>query len=93
MTTLVGLWLWRARTIRQVWDIPMYVLVPLMAFTVYLCKSKYAILLLITGVAALYGTRMLKTKWAMVAFLCVPLVYTYLRANGTVTVVTVVPGQ
>src|SRR5439155_21163091 len=42
MTSLIGCWLWKAKTIRQIGDVPMYVLVPAMLLTVYLCKSKYA---------------------------------------------------
>ena len=34
MTALIGIWLWKAKTLHQVWDIPMYVLVPVMIFTV-----------------------------------------------------------
>src|SRR5439155_4731685 len=40
MTSLVGVWLWKSKVIRQIWDVPMYVLLPAMLFTVYLCKSK-----------------------------------------------------
>jgi hypothetical protein len=85
MTSLVGIWLWKSKTIRQIWDIPMYVLVPCMLFTVYLCKSKYAVLLLMTGVTALFMARALKTKWIVLLLLMVPVCYTYARANGLVT--------
>src|SRR5437870_12226972 len=47
MTTLVGAWLWKSKTVRQIGEVPMYLLVPAMLFTVYLCKSKYAVLLLV----------------------------------------------
>ncbi|MEA2735303.1 MAG: hypothetical protein QOE14_1754 [Humisphaera sp.] len=85
MTTLIGLWLWRSKTIQKVWDIPMYLLMPAMLLTVYLCKSKYAVLLLATGIGALYLTKLVRTKALLVCLLLVPLTYTMLRATGAVT--------
>ena len=85
MTTLVGFWLWRGKVLQKVWDIPMSLLVPAMLFTVYLCKSKYAILLLATGIGALLVTKWLRTKALLVCLLLVPLTYTALRATGVVT--------
>jgi hypothetical protein len=90
MTTMIGLWLWRSKTVQKVWDIPMYVLIPAMFLTVYLCKSKYAVLLLATGMAALFATKMLRTKLIMVALLFVPLTYTALRASGAMTGETII---
>lgn len=85
MTSLIGVWLWKSRTLRQVWGQPMYLLVPAMIFTVYLCKSKYAALLFATGIGALYVSTWLKTRWIMVALLMVAPTYMWLRADGIVT--------
>jgi hypothetical protein len=85
MTTLIGLWLWRAKTIEKLWDIPMYVLVPAGILTIYLCKSKYAVLLFATGAAALFTAKWLKTKWLIACLLLVPFTYTALRASGMMT--------
>jgi hypothetical protein len=85
MTTLIGLWLWRSRTVQKVWEVPMYLLMPAMFFTVYLCKSKYAVLLLGAGMIALFGTKLIRNKAIIVCMLLVPLAYTGLRATGQVT--------
>jgi hypothetical protein len=85
MTTLIGLWLWRSKAVQKVWDVPMYVLMPAMFFTVYLCKSKYAVLLLGAGMIALFGTKLIRSKAIIICMLLVPLVYTGLRATGQVT--------
>ena len=85
MTTLIGVWLWRSKTVEKVWDVPMYVLMPAMFLTVYLCKSKYAVLLLATGMGALFVTKWVRTKALLVCLLLVPLGYTFVRANGIVT--------
>ena len=85
MTTLIGLWLWRSKAVQKVWDVPMYLLMPAMFFTVYLCKSKYAVLLLGAGMIALFGTKLIRNKAIIVCMLLVPLLYTGLRATGQVT--------
>jgi hypothetical protein len=90
MTTMIGLWLWRSKAVQKVWDIPMYVLMPAMFLTVYLCKSKYAVLLLGTGMLALFATKMLRTKALMICLLLVPLTYAALRASGMMTGATII---
>jgi hypothetical protein len=85
MTTMIGVWLWRSKAVRKVWDIPMYLLMPAMFFTVYLCKSKYAVLLLVTGMAALFTAKWMRTKALLICLLLVPLSYSALRATGMIT--------
>jgi hypothetical protein len=85
MTTLVGAWLWRSKTITQIWNIPMSYWVGAMFVTTVLCKSKYALLLLMAGFFVLLVARWLKTKWVVLAFLMIPPVFMYLRASATVT--------
>jgi hypothetical protein len=85
MTALVGVWLWKSKTIRQLWDTPMYVLVPTLLFTAYLCKSKGALLLLFIGLVALFTTKWVGTKAVIVLMLLAPLGYMYVRAEGIVT--------
>lgn len=85
MTTMIGVWLWRSKSVQKVWDIPMYVLMPAMFFTVYLCKSKYAVLLLGTGMIALFTAKWLRTKALIACLLLVPLVYSAARASGEIT--------
>jgi hypothetical protein len=85
MTTLIGIWLWKSKTIQQIGDMPMYLLVPLMIITVYFCKSKYAILLMLIGVMLLFTSKWMRTKWLVVAMLAVPFTYIYLRAEAVVT--------
>jgi hypothetical protein len=85
MTTMIGVWLWQSKAVRKVWDVPMYVLMPAMFFTVYLCKSKYAVLLLGTGMLALFTAKWLRTKALIACLLLVPLTYSALRATGAIT--------
>ena len=90
MTALIGLWLWRSKVVEKIWDIPMYVLVPALIFTIYLCKSKYAVLLFVAGAGALFATKMLRTKALIACMLLVPIGYTALRASGAMTGETII---
>ncbi len=85
MTSMIGVWLWKARTVRQIWDMPMSWLVPAMIFTVYICKSKYAALLFVAGLGTLYAAQFTKIRWVVLLLLLIPPTYMYLRASKIVT--------
>jgi hypothetical protein len=85
MTSLVGVWLWKSKVVRQIWDIPMSVLVASLCFTIYLCKSQYALLLFVVGVGTLYAATWLRTKTVVLLLLLIPPTYMVLRAEGIVT--------
>ena len=90
MTGLIGVWLWRSKTVARVWDMPVNYLVPALLITAYLCKSKYALLLLLTGVGMLYLAKTMRTSWLIILLALVPPTYTILRATGAVTGETMV---
>jgi hypothetical protein len=85
MTALIGVWLWQCKTIRKIADIPVSYLIWPLLLTVYLCKSKYALLLLVTGVGMLYLSKWMRTSLLVVMLALVPPTYIYLRASGAVT--------
>jgi hypothetical protein len=81
MTGLIGLVLWRCRTITKIGDIPVaYLLVPLV-LTALACRSKFAFILFFAGLFALIGTKLIRTKAGMVLMACTPIVYIFLRAS------------
>ena len=47
---VAGAWLWRGRTVRSIWGVPMGLLVLLVVVTMALCRSMLASLLMVTGV-------------------------------------------
>ena len=85
MTTLVGAWLWRAKSVLKFWDMPMSYLVWAMFITTFFCKSKYALLLMVAGFGVLMAAKWIKIKWVVIAFLMIPPAFMYLRASGIVT--------
>lgn len=52
--SLIGLWLWRTKSLNSVRNVPMYVLVPILLVTFVLAKSTGAYFLLVMGVGLLY---------------------------------------
>lgn len=81
LTTLIGLALWRSKSVTQLWNIPMYVLVPTLGLTALMCKSSYAVLLLAAGIAALVMSTMLRTKTLIILLLIFPPIFIGLRAT------------
>jgi hypothetical protein len=90
MTTLVGTWLWRCKTIRKVWGMPLYAVIPAMLFTVYLCKSKYALLLIIAGLGALFLSKWMRMRAVVICLILVPPTYMMLRSTAIMTGETLV---
>lgn len=84
-TTLIGIWLWRSKTVRQVWNVPIYLIVPAMLLTLYLCKSRYAILLMVAGATALYAVAWTRLRVLVVLMLMIPPVYMFARSEQIVT--------
>src|SRR5690349_3189313 len=82
MTALVGLWLWRAETLSKIFDLPIYVLASLLFVTAILCRSTYAIALLMSGIGLLWCVRWFGAKWIIAGMLVVPPVFIGLRATG-----------
>lgn len=82
LTGLIGLWLWRSRTITTVASMPAWLLVPCLLFTALLCKSSYAILLMFGGIGVLYASTLLRTRIFIYMLLCVAPIFMFTRATG-----------
>ncbi|MEO1237801.1 MAG: O-antigen ligase domain-containing protein [Planctomycetota bacterium] len=80
-TAAMAFWLWRTRAVREVFSVPMFVIVAVMVVTAVLCKTATA-LILFTGILAVMLTvRYLGTKFFMYALLAfIPL---FLAARAT----------
>lgn len=81
---LIGIWLWRSKTIESIWGIPMKWLVIAQCFMVVMVKSTGALLLMFLGVSIMFFS-----KWSRVAILVWLLIlivppYLYVAASGDV---------
>lgn len=79
MTSLLAIWLWQTRTVKNIRNIPMSILVPALVVTAVLCKSVGALALLIVGVTALSATQW--TRSATIVLLLVMIAPVYLTAR------------
>jgi hypothetical protein len=89
MTAMIGIILWRCRSIRTLWDIPVGWFVVPLTLVAIACRSKYALVLLLLGLGALAGTRLLRTKLGMLALACVPVIFIILRASMVLSGTTI----
>ncbi len=88
--SLIGVWLWRAKTLRQIRGVPMALLVPVLLATTILCKSFGALVLLVGGLGALFAANMTRSRvavWCLILVIPVYLVARIgLRWDGAETV-------
>lgn len=82
MTSLVGLWLWWTRAVRHIGGIPIGALALALTVTAVLCKSMGAVVLLITGLAALAALKLTKVRAGILALALVAPGYVGMRASG-----------
>ncbi len=80
--SLIGLALWTGASVRRLWGIPLWMLVPIPLITTVMCKSFGAIALLCVAAAALLSMRSLRTSLPMALLVCIPSTYVLLRTAG-----------
>ncbi len=83
--TLVGIWLWQAGVIKQVWRISMGWLVPVLLITFILCKSTGAWLLFALGLVIFFAARQLGTALPLLLLIGGIFFYPYYVATGQFT--------
>lgn len=82
VTTIVGLWLWRSKTLVRLGPLPMTWLVPFMMFTTVACKSANGVVALGLGTAALVATSLTRRFAVIVVLALVPPTYILVRTTG-----------
>lgn len=80
--TVVAYWLWRTGARRALAGLPMGAAAAVLALTTVLCKSTGAVALLLVGVAALEGTRRLRTPALILLLAALPPAYCTARLAG-----------
>lgn len=85
MTTasIVGVWLWLTGTLKKVYHVPMYMLVPPLVLTSMMTKSAGALLLLLVGLGTFYWVKWFKNALPMLALIAFIPAYVGLRASAT----------
>lgn len=82
MAALLGMWMWKAKSFKGVLGVPAIVVAPLVFITAILCKSTGAIGLMMAGLAVLWFTTLIRTRWAVRLLVALPVTYMATRTVG-----------
>jgi hypothetical protein len=82
--SIIGVWLMVTGALKQVWGVPMIVVVPILLVTTILCKATASIGFLFIGIAVLFAMKWTKTAIPLYLLVAVAPVYMFVRASGTV---------
>lgn len=84
--TLLGIWLWKAGVIKQLWGIPVSWLVPILLITFILCKSTGAWFLGVFGIIIMFAAKWLRTALPLLVLIGGIFFYQYYVATGLFTI-------
>lgn len=80
---LIGVWLWKAGVIKQLWGIPIGQLVAALLVTFILIKSTGAWLLLAIGIVIFFVAKWFRTAFPLFLLMATMSFYLYLAVTGT----------
>ena len=81
--SIVGVWLWVTGTMKRLFHVPIYLLVPPLVLTALMCKSAGALILLLIGLGTFYWVRWFKNALPLLALIAFIPAYVGLRASAT----------
>lgn len=79
---ICGYWLWLTGRVRTTLGMPIWLPLSVLLVVAVLCKSSYAMVLLAIGIAALWSSRLLKTRWPLVGLISLAPLYMFARTFG-----------
>ena len=79
---LIAMWMWMSGSIKKLFGVPMYVLVPTLLGTAIMVRSLGGMLMLMGGLSALLMIRFLRTPVPLLALVMVAPIYMTMRAGG-----------
>ena len=83
MVTLVGFWLWKAKTLQRLWNIPINWLVIVCLVTFIWCRSTGTYGYLLYGLLILFSAKWLRTSLPLLLLIVGISYYLYASATGT----------
>ena len=81
--SLIGLWLWKARTLKQLWNVPIHWLVLVLVITFVLVKSTGAYVLLLLGFCLLLVLNWSRTALPLLLLVVVLSGYLFVGTTGS----------
>ncbi len=80
--TVLGFWGWRRRTLKRIWGLRAGVVVSLLLWTAFWCKSTGATVLMIVSIVALSLARLTGRSWVIMLLIAAPAIYVSSRVIG-----------
>jgi len=80
---LIGVWLWKAGVIRQIWGITIGQLMAALLVTAVLVKSTGALILLAIGIVILFVAKWFRSAFGLLLLMLTISTYLYLAVTGT----------
>lgn len=81
--SLAAIWLYRTRSVRTLFNVPMLLIIPVMLATTVMCRSTFSLMLLMAGVGVLFAGNYLRTSLPLIAMVLAVYVYLGVRATDT----------
>jgi hypothetical protein len=82
VATVAGFWLWRGTRLRQLFSCPLWLLILVMVFTLVLCKTAFAYIVLPIAVLLPLALVRLRISWPFVILILMAPTYVALRTSG-----------
>lgn len=82
VASLMGVWLWRTKSLLSIRGVPMSLLVSVLLMTTILCKSTGALILLFVGIAVLMMTKWTRSPILLACLVAAPILFIGLRSTG-----------
>ena len=82
MVTLISLWLWQAKAVSSLWQIPLKYVVPLCTITFILCRSTGAYAYFLYSLIILFSAKWFHTRLPLLLLVIGIIYYLYTSASG-----------
>lgn len=82
MASLIGIWMRKTGALRRIWGFSAVPMVAVLLITTFLCRATGALALLVMGLAVMWITWRLHTKWVLVGLLLIAPVYVATRSTA-----------
>jgi hypothetical protein len=82
VASMIGIWLWVTKSVRQLCGIPMGVLVTILFVTAVLCRALSGVLLMMVGLGVLFWVQWLRNALPLYILVFSVPIYMYVRASG-----------
>ena len=82
MASMIGVWLWATKSVRQICGVPMGLLVIFLVIVSVLCRALSGVLFMMVGLSVLFWIQWLRNALPLYLLVFLAPIYMYVRASG-----------